>query len=61
MPLSERIRSPVFIVGAPRSGTTLLRVTLNRHSQLAVCGETHYFQRVYARRNVFGDPGKFAK
>jgi LPS sulfotransferase NodH len=57
MPLSERIRTPVFIVGAPRSGTTLLRVTLNRHSQLAVCGETHYFQRVYARRYAFGDPG----
>jgi hypothetical protein len=50
-------RTPVFIVGAPRSGTTLLRVTLNRHSQLAVAGETHYFQRVYARRHAFGDPG----
>jgi hypothetical protein len=50
-------RTPVFIVGAPRSGTTLLRVTLNRHSQLAVCGETHYFQRVYSRRRAFGDPG----
>jgi hypothetical protein len=50
-------RTPVFIVGAPRSGTTLLRVTLNRHSQLAVAGETHYFPRVYARRHAFGDPG----
>jgi Sulfotransferase family len=57
MPLFKRVRAPVFIVGAPRSGTTLLRVTLNRHSQLAVCGETHYFQRVYARRHAFGDPG----
>ncbi len=57
MPPSERVRAPVFIVGAPRSGTTLLRVTLNRHSQLAVCGETHYFSRVYARRHAFGDPG----
>ncbi len=56
MPLSERIRSPVFMVGAPRSGTTLLRVTLNHHSQLAVCSETDYFQRVYARRSAFGDP-----
>jgi hypothetical protein len=56
MSLSERVRAPVFIVGAPRSGTTLLRVTLNRHPQLAVCGETVYFSRVYARRRAFGDP-----
>ena len=53
---SGGMRAPVFIVGAPRSGTTLLQVTLNRHSQLAVCGETHYFARVYARRRSFGDP-----
>lgn len=53
----ERIRAPVFIVGAPRSGTTLLRVILNRHSQLAMCGETAYLTRVYARRYAFGDPG----
>src|ERR1700722_144714 len=55
--LQSMARTPVFIVGAPRSGTTLLRVTLNRHSQLAVCGETDYFRRVYARRYAFGDPG----
>ncbi len=56
-PRGERLRTPVFIVGAPRSGTTLLRVTLNRHSQLAMCGETAYFRRVYSRRHAFGDPG----
>ena len=54
---SERVRAPVFIVGAPRSGTTLLRVVLNRHSQLAMCSETAYLSRVYARRHAFGDPG----
>ena len=53
----KTIRAPVFIVGAPRSGTTLLRVTLNRHPQLAICGETAYFRRVYTRRHAFGDPG----
>ncbi|HEX5230435.1 MAG TPA: sulfotransferase [Bryobacteraceae bacterium] len=51
-----RVRAPVFIIGSQRSGTTLLRVTLNRHSQLAVCGETEFFRRLYTRRHAFGDP-----
>ena len=49
------MRTPVFIVGAPRSGTTLLRVLLNRHPELAICGETNFFHRIYERRAVFGD------
>ena len=58
MPVAgKQIRTPVFIVGSPRSGTTLLRVTLNRHPLLAVCGETNYFRRLYGRRQAFGDPG----
>ncbi|MGO9239920.1 MAG: sulfotransferase family protein [Bryobacteraceae bacterium] len=52
----ELVRAPVFIVGAKRSGTTLLQLTLNRHPQLAMCGETAFLTRVYARRRVFGDP-----
>jgi hypothetical protein len=56
-PIGIRLRAPVFIVGAPRSGTTLLRVTLNRHPQLAMWGgELDFFRRLYNRRNVFGDP-----
>lgn len=54
----SRPRTPVFIVGAPRSGTTLLRVILNRHSQLAMWGgESAFFRRLYDRRQAFGDPG----
>lgn len=49
------MRTPVFIVGAPRSGTTLLREILNRHPELAVCGETNFFHRIYMRRRFFGD------
>lgn len=49
------MRSPVFIVGAQRSGTTLLRTILNRHPGLAVCNETRFFGMIYRRRATFGD------
>lgn len=34
---------PFFIVGCPRSGTTLLTVLLDRHSRIAVPPETFFF------------------
>lgn len=46
MPLGKDDRSePVFIVGAGRSGTTLLRLILNQHPELAIFGETQMFFR----------------
>src|SRR6185369_1489840 len=45
---------PIFIVGAPRSGTTLLRNMLNRHPRIAICRETVFFENVYQRRRTFG-------
>ena len=51
----ERWNEPIFIVGAPRSGTTLLRNMLNRHPSIAVCRETAFFDYVYRRRRTFGD------
>ncbi len=32
-----------FVVGAPRSGTTLLRMMLDSHSQMAIPSGTHFF------------------
>ena len=36
--------SPVFIVGAGRSGTTLLRTSLAAHPRIAVTPETHFMK-----------------
>lgn len=38
--------STVFIVGASRSGTTLLQMSLNAHPALAICGEFHFFDQI---------------
>lgn len=35
---------PVFVIGPPRSGTTLVAVLLARHPRIAVPPETHYFR-----------------
>lgn len=47
--------NPIFIVGAPRSGTSLLRNLLNRHPAIHLCDETYYFYYVYTRRRFFGN------
>ena len=47
--------SPIFIVGSPRSGTTLMRQILDRHPALGICSETHFIPLVYRRRRAFGD------
>lgn len=38
--------APFFIVGCPRSGTTLLRQLLNAHPRLAIPGESHFIPHV---------------
>ena len=48
--------SPIFIVGAPRSGTTLLRLQLNAHPRIAIPAETNFFRAVYQRHDRRGTP-----
>ncbi len=38
--------SPIFVVGASRSGTTLLQLLLNAHPNITVSGELHYFDTI---------------
>ena len=47
-PTEER-PGPFFVVGVPRSGTTLLTMLLNAHSRIAVAPETHYFNRLWKK------------
>lgn len=46
------LRSPVFVVGMPRSGTTLLSRLLDAHPDLAMAPETHYFTRCWTGEAV---------
>lgn len=46
---------PIFIVGCPRSGTTLFRTMLHAHPRIAVPPETRFVMPAYNRRHGFGN------
>ena len=50
------MKAPIFIVGTPRSGTTLTGRILGRHPDIFIAGEMHFFEDIYARRHELGDP-----
>jgi len=39
--------TPFFVLGAARSGTTMLRLMLNRHSRLAIPFESHFLRQIF--------------
>ncbi|VEP15497.1 Sulfotransferase domain superfamily [Hyella patelloides LEGE 07179] len=44
---TEKVRlDPVFIIGYSRSGTTMLRLMLNKHPELFIPKESEYFQQI---------------
>lgn len=46
---------PVFLVGCPRSGTTLLSAMLHAHPRIAIPPETRFLIPAYEQRARFGD------
>jgi hypothetical protein len=49
------VGGPVFVVGCPRSGTTLLTLMLSSHSRLSIPPETRFLLPVFRRVGSFGD------
>jgi hypothetical protein len=52
--MSDAPQDPFFIVGAPRSGTTLLQAMLNAHSRIIVAPETDFMRRYWRYRRRYG-------
>ncbi|RCG24466.1 sulfotransferase [Sphaerisporangium album] len=46
---------PIFIIGCPRSGTTMLQLMLHAHERIAVPPETRYLLPAYYHRRWYGD------
>lgn len=56
-PAADTGRPPApFVVGASRSGTTLLRLMLDAHPDLAIPPETHFVQRLVRKQRRWPDP-----
>ncbi|GAA2891850.1 sulfotransferase [Streptosporangium fragile] len=46
---------PIFVLGCPRSGTTMLQLMLHAHPRIAIPPETRFMVSTYQRRLEFGD------
>lgn len=54
--MTHRSARPIFVVGSPRSGTTLLQRILRSHAAISSpTGESHFIIPLYRRRTSFGD------
>ncbi len=54
-PPAESAPTPIFVVGMPRSGTTLTEQIIDAHPRCAGAGELHYINEIV--RDLMGDAG----
>ncbi|MEZ5859526.1 MAG: sulfotransferase [Geminicoccaceae bacterium] len=47
---------PIFVVGAARSGTTLLQSMIDAHPDIALVGELHFFDQILRLRETIPEP-----
>jgi hypothetical protein len=61
--MSSEITRRAFIVGCPRSGTTLLQSLLAAHSHIVSFPETHFYERLFGGRlrSILGVPSRKVK
>ncbi len=52
MKMPKRKFSPIFVIGVPRSGTMLLRILLDSHSEIAGAPETSWLAGGYGRLSL---------
>lgn len=58
---STQPSGPIFIVGAPRSGTTMLQFRLRNHPRISFpTGESHFIIPICLRADAFGDLTKLS-
>ena len=49
----QSAKAPIFIVGCGRSGTTMLRLMLDAHPDLAIPGESNFIPYVWRERGLY--------
>jgi len=54
----QNLKKPIFLVGLPRTGTTLAERILSGHSRIESIGETHYFEAVLKMSSGVSSAGK---
>jgi len=54
--MPSKVDCPIFIVGTPRSGTTLTSKILGRHSNIFMPGETHFFDDIFSLSRKYPEP-----